>query len=527
MSDIAPPGRAASRDRFLAFAFAGTDLLIEIAPNDTITWAAGAFQSRFGQPADSFVGSKIASLIAPADHEALARTLVGVAMRGHTPPVVLHLNDATASPCAFAALKLPGDRPRLCVTLGPLPAPPPPKSAGAQPAPLFAREAEARLRTGQAAMLGLLDVKGWTEATASLNAGGCGMLRDEIGEALVSVVGLGTTVGQLAEGRFGVVGRQQFDATTLASGIEALINGKPTGCSVSVESSAIGLAEPGLEPAQAVRALRFALSKFADGGCGVIAASGFAAGLAGFIAQARGQENALRDVITGHHFSLVFQPIVHLINHTVHHYEALLRPIAVDGTLWRNTQDFVTCAEAMGLAEELDIAVLQQVIAVLDREANCSIAANVSGLSMQSKGFRERLLRVLPSGSYRRLLIELTETAEIQDVEAAAITLGRLRASNISLCIDDFGAGAAAFRYLRDFHMDYLKIDGAYVQAAVHSRRERELVTSMLSLARSVGADLIAEMIETNEQAKLMQELGSTFGQGWLLGRPGPLPRSG
>jgi EAL domain-containing protein (putative c-di-GMP-specific phosphodiesterase class I) len=74
--------------------------------------------------------------------------------------------------------------------------------------------------------------------------------------------------------------------------------------------------------------------------------------------------------------------------------------------------------------------------------------------------------------------------------------------------------------------MDYVKIDGAYVQAATHSPRERELVTSMLVLARSMGAQAIAEMIETREQAHLMQELGSTFGQGWLFGRPGSLPGS-
>jgi len=526
MSDVAPPARTASRDRLLAFAFAGAELLVEIEPDATITWAAGAFQSRFGQSADGFVGSKIASLIAPADHAALARTLLGITMRGHTPPVVLHLNDATASPCALAALKLPGPRPRFCVTLGPLPAQPPAKSNGAQPAPTFAREAEARLRSGQAAVLGLLDVKGWGATTAALDTDQRNMLRDEIGEAIGSVAGPDTTIGELTEGRFGVVSRSQFNITLLASGLQALMQGKPAGRAVSVDGSAIGMTEPGLEPAQAVRALRFALSKFAEGGRNAIESSGFGAGLAGFIAQASGQASALRDTIMQRRFDLVFQPVVHLGNRTVHHYEALLRPTAANGSLWRSTQDFVTCAEALGLAEELDIAVLQHVIAALDRAPNCSIAANVSGLSMQSDAFRERMLSLLPSGSYRRLLIELTETAEIHDVAAAAVTLDRLRAASISLCIDDFGAGAAAFRYLRDFHMDYLKIDGAYVHAAMRSKREQELVTAMLALARSVGAETIAEMIETKEQAHLMRELGCTFGQGWLLGHPGALPGS-
>ncbi len=133
-------------------------------------------------------------------------------------------------------------------------------------------------------------------------------------------------------------------------------------------------------------------------------------------------------------------------------------------------------------------------------------------------------MRLLPSGSYRRLLVELTETAEIEDVATAATTLKRLREQNIGICLDDFGAGAAAFRYLRDFPVDYLKIDAAYVQGALRGERERNVVTSMLELARSVGAETIAEGIETRELARLMEQLGCTFGQGWLFGKAAPLP---
>jgi EAL domain-containing protein (putative c-di-GMP-specific phosphodiesterase class I) len=526
MSNHAMTSRSVSRDRLLTFAFAAAELLVEIEPNGTITWAAGAFPSHFGQPAEHFIGCNLTCLIAPVDHDALLRTLVGVMMRGRMPPVVLRLNDTTRGPAAFAALKLPGHLPRVCVTLGPMPSTPPAKSDGVQPAPTFTREAEARLRTRQAASLGLLDVKGWAEATASLDGNERNLLRDEIGEALGSVSGPDTMVGELAEGRYGVVSRRQVDMDMLASGLAALIQARPTGAAVLVDGTAIGLSETGLKPLQAVRALRFALSKFAEGGSGAVASAGFATGLAGFIALVRTQANVMRDVIARRQFDMVFQRVVHLGNRTVSHHEALLRPYAVDGISWNSTQDFVTCAEALGLAEELDVAVLEKVLAVLAHSPECSVAANVSGLSMQSLTFRKCLLDLLPRGSYRRLLVELTETAEIEDVTTAVTTLDLLRASNIALCIDDFGAGNAAFRYLRDFRMEYVKIDGAYVQAALRSRRERDIVTSMITLARSMGAQAIAEMIETPEQANLMQELGCTLGQGWLFGRPAPSPAS-
>ena len=108
----------------------------------------------------------------------------------------------------------------------------------------------------------------------------------------------------------------------------------------------------------------------------------------------------------------------------------------------------------------------------------------------------------------------------------ATTTLQRLREQNIGVCLDDFGTGAAAFRYLREFPVDYLKIDGAYVQGAMRGERERSVVTSMLDLARSVGAQTIAEAVETKEMARLMEQLGCTYGQGWLFGKAAVLPAS-
>jgi EAL domain-containing protein (putative c-di-GMP-specific phosphodiesterase class I) len=104
--------------------------------------------------------------------------------------------------------------------------------------------------------------------------------------------------------------------------------------------------------------------------------------------------------------------------------------------------------------------------------------------------------------------------------------VANLRALNIPVCIDDFGAGSAAFRYLREFRVDYVKLDGAYVRGALHNAREHGFLLSMVELANFVGAKVIAETIETEPQAKLMREVGVEYGQGWLFGRPGSLPGS-
>jgi EAL domain-containing protein (putative c-di-GMP-specific phosphodiesterase class I) len=275
---------------------------------------------------------------------------------------------------------------------------------------------------------------------------------------------------------------------------------------------------------QTARTLRVALGAFAAASAPDEEAGGPA--LAGCIRKASLRARATRDLIARRRFRLAFQPVVRLTGGECHHVEALLRPASLPGQAAPTTHDFVTFSEAIGLAEELDGAVLDDVAALIASGPGPAIAVNVSGLSLQSRSFRHRLiaLGVMHPG---RLLIELTETAEIDDTAMVAATIDKLRATGMAVCIDDFGAGNAAFRYLREFRVDFVKIDGSFVQGAASSARDRGFVASMLELSRSVGARAIAEMIETEEQAAIMQAMGVEFGQGWLFGRPAPLHACG
>jgi len=527
VANIAAPDRPLPRDRLAAFAFAAADLLVETDPETRITWAAGAFPARFGEPAEHFVGRQLSVLIAPADRDALARTLVSASLSGQAAPVTLRLNDAAATPCALAALQLPGSRRRLYVTLGRIPTAPPPAGPGPQPAVLFAQEVEARLASPQPGGLGLLDIHGLPSGGDAAGRAGRSAVHEAIDQALGCAADDETVIGEVADGRYGVLSNAQMNTALVAATLQALVRSLPDGAAVSVDGKTIGLSAPELTLAQAVRAVRFALAKFATSGAAAVTESGFGGGLPGFIRQVRDHTAMLRATIAERRFDLVFQPVVALRSRKLHHYEALLRPGADSCPLWQTPQEFVLCAEALGFAEELDLAVLEQVLRVLERAEGCAIATNVSGVSVQSEPARRRLRKLLPSGSYRRLLIELTETVEIKDVAAAAETLDQLRAQNIGLCLDDFGAGAAAFRYIRDLRFDYLKIDGAFVQGAARDKRGCDLVRSMLDLAKSVGAQAIAEAVETPALARLMEDLGCAFGQGWLFGRPAPLPEAG
>jgi EAL domain-containing protein (putative c-di-GMP-specific phosphodiesterase class I) len=143
---------------------------------------------------------------------------------------------------------------------------------------------------------------------------------------------------------------------------------------------------------------------------------------------------------------------------------------------------------------------------------------------VQSDAFRTALLDVLAASPNvrERVIFELTESSAIQRIEEAAAFLATLRAAGNRVCLDDFGAGAAAYGYLRHFEVDFVKIDGPFLTAAVEKERERALIRSICQLCEDLRSETIGEMIEDERQSTVAARLGIAYGQGWLFGRPGP-----
>jgi EAL domain-containing protein (putative c-di-GMP-specific phosphodiesterase class I) len=522
-----------ARDRFLAFAFAAAEMLVETGMDGVITFAAGAFRPRFGREGGQFIGRHIASLIAPGDQAGLAMAMAGLQLRGRISPVVLRTSDPAQTPSTLAAMLMPGPPARVCYTIGLVPIPAVDHAAdaaagGAQRR--FEREVEAQLRAGTPGTLGLVEFKGWAAARERMAPEAHRALRASIADIL-SDGAPGAVSGEISDGKFGVIAGDEREIAAMVTQLEKLLHASAAGRSARIECTGLKLDHESLSAPQAARALRYALSRFSEGGAEAAAATGATGGLAGIIAQAEMRAQGVRDAIEGRRFRLQFQPVVNLATRRVQHYEALLRPIATPGNPAPTTQDFVTFAEAVGLSEALDWAVLEEALAAIRATPNAAVAVNISGLSMQSAAFRARIVQhvggiadLLRANGGHRLVVELTETAEIEDLQGASASIAQLRACGVPVCLDDFGAGAAAFRYLQAFQVDFVKIDGSYVRAAASSTRERGFVVSMVELAHSVGAKVVAEMIETEEQAVLMQSLGVEEGQGWLFGRPGVLP---
>jgi EAL domain-containing protein (putative c-di-GMP-specific phosphodiesterase class I) len=133
-------------------------------------------------------------------------------------------------------------------------------------------------------------------------------------------------------------------------------------------------------------------------------------------------------------------------------------------------------------------------------------------------------LRQSPARLSGLMMVELTGTCEIEQVDEAVRTAQALRGLGVRFCIDDFGAGSADVRHLRALSPDIVKLDGSYVPGVAQEGRQRAFMAGMVEIARAAGARTVAERIETEAEAEALCEIGVELGQGWLFGRPGPLP---
>ena len=496
----------------MAFAFAAADLLAEIDQAGIITYAAGAFRSRFGSVPESWVGRSLYDLVAPADHEALGAAMMMLSERGRLLPWTIRLGNKQRTEAAFSGLRLaPDGRPmRMCVTFA---LPPSPVASGrgqSSPASL-ARATEARLRAGLSCEMGLLEVD------ASDSEAVRPVLEALVPDALAS---------EIAPGRFGLLGPNTSgtDLIKVASALESLLHDQ--GVAATVSSRQLSIAAEGLTQRQAARALRQALDAFARDGSNGLTAAGFEGGLASYVQGAMEHAGAMRRAISERKFSLVYQPIVGLTARDLHHVEALLRPQPVPGCPANNPQDFVLLAETVGLASELDLAVADMACDAAIR-ASVPVAFNLSGQSMQDPAFRDRLIAKLiahPARKAKKLAVEMTETAQLENLGEAAKTAQMLRDMGVPFCLDDFGSGAADVRVLRAIPADIVKLDGSYVSGIVNDGRERAFVTGMVEIARAAGAEVVAERVETEAEAEALRAIGVDYGQGWLFGKPAALP---
>jgi EAL domain-containing protein (putative c-di-GMP-specific phosphodiesterase class I) len=152
------------------------------------------------------------------------------------------------------------------------------------------------------------------------------------------------------------------------------------------------------------------------------------------------------------------------------------------------------------------------------------ISINLDGKSLQSEGLVERFeAAAMRHGvEFSRLEFEVTETSLMKDLEVSANVLRHLKRLGAKLAIDDFGTGYSSLTYLKRFPLDILKIDRSFIKDLPNDANDAALTGAIVAMARSLHLELIAEGVETREQADFLLQLGCHLIQGFLFGRPVP-----
>ena len=238
-------------------------------------------------------------------------------------------------------------------------------------------------------------------------------------------------------------------------------------------------------------------------------------------------ETGLRKALARDEFRIHYQPIISLENWRINGFEALLR--------WEHPEHgyisplkFIPVAEESGLIIQIGQWVLREACQQLrdwqeqfPSEPPLSISVNLSGKQFSQPDLIDCISQILEetgldAGS---LKIEITESAIIENIDAAAMMLKRIKALGVRLSLDDFGTGYSSLSYLHRFPIDTLKIDRSFV-SRINLPKNAEIVKTILTLASNLGMDVVAEGVETREQVLQLTGLNCEYVQGYLLSKP-------
>jgi diguanylate cyclase (GGDEF)-like protein len=233
----------------------------------------------------------------------------------------------------------------------------------------------------------------------------------------------------------------------------------------------------------------------------------------------------IKEALKKEWFFLEFQPIVNLRNGEISHYEALVRLRDKKGEKI-SPGEFIPAAERMGMMHHIDLYVVSRAVKFLAslpaEQAYIALSINLSGIAFQDEALLPMLNAELNKTGIApgRLTFEITETAAVENYQQTRSMIEKINNLGCNFALDDFGAGFSSFNYLKEFPVEYIKIDGQFIRNIVADETDQVLVRSMCEIARKLGKKTIAEFVDSAQVVSLLKEIGVDYGQGYLFGKP-------
>ncbi len=526
--------KTGKQNRFVAFAFANADLLLEVTTEGNVTFALGAVHPLSADDAEDLIGTCLMDIVSSSDAGLVRHLLETIEVGQRFGPVKISgtTEDGT-NQYMLSGSRFPGYEEVLCLTL----------SYDVCHGPAVATVE----RDGHT---GLVEAEGFEgvafEALQSARKSGkdikLSFFSFEDQEAFASRVDnhvaeefLGHTgailraesyadaAGRQSDGKYAILHEGKADVEIIKGRLlkaSKMLDPKNEG--IKIASGSIEI-DAEMSARDAAGALSLAVKQFALEDSNATKNLVLGNSLETLMKETGAKMSRFRSALAMGQLKFMQQPIVDLKTKALHHYEVLVRFEEN-----KSPYEMIRFAEETGLVMELDDMILKQAIAYLSQtgaNSKVSLAVNVSGRSLSSPKFISNLYRAMAEVNFprSRLMLEITESSIIENLEQANRVIQKIRKLGHLVCLDDFGAGAASFQYLRSLVVDYIKIDGAYVRTALKQKREAMLLKAIAGLARDLEMGTIAESVETKDQSTMLLDLGIDQGQGYFFGRPEPL----
>ena len=514
--------------RYLGFAFASADLLFEVDQGGRVAFAVGAARQVAGVDLGALAGSAWRDFVADEDEPIVQAFLGGLQPGDRRGPIRIALKPRPGRQlkryAALCACRLPQIDPLIscALTLRVLgsPAAEAPGPHGLHSAESFTTIAEAALKqavqAGVELNIELVELAGLRNAAAELGDGQAADAMHKVAAALRAESIDGASAAELEDDRFALLRASAEPAERLTERLQKLI--VDIGLEDEVKPSVDALEfDPAAGAGEGLRTLRVALDRFISEGADPDS-------LGRVVEKTVAEVDRFKSAVAKKDFTLVYQPVVDLRTSEVDHYETFVRLDKDSSPL-----DAIRMAEQMELIQELDLAVVQAVVQQLLKPANTRLrlAANISARSLMRPAFAERILTTLryAQPARGRLILEITESSALGDLQRADALVRGLRRGGAGVCLDGFGSGASSIDYLRSISVDAVKIDGRYIrEMASPTGRNGVLVRHLAGLCKELKLTSIAQMVETADQAAALCQIGVDCGQGFLFGRPQAQP---
>ncbi|MBF0563015.1 MAG: EAL domain-containing protein [Alphaproteobacteria bacterium] len=521
------------RNRFVKLAFCRADILFELDRDFLVVFAAGATEALFGVTPEKLAGTSFLGVISVSRRAAMANLLGSVVRSDRINDVVTELTGPKGATlqAMMAGYRAQEHDNHFFIAIK-ITAPATPVAEPILNQEAFVAAAAERLKThvnaGGEGQVTLLKIRKFKDLLEMLGVSDRLSLTSAICDVLKGHSLGGNTAGMIGEESFSYAHTAGIDTEKVNREVEeAAQEYLPDNRSLETKAMTLDADGAGMTEEQVAKALIHTMKQFCTAKSKVTA-SRLSDSLNDLMNGTADIVKFIKRASSNKEFDLVFMPVCDLRIGKVHHFEALSR--FRDAEKARTTFQIITLAEELGLIVDFDYAVATKAIEMMDGFLKTGpmppIAVNVSSISLGTPTFVERLHKrlAIDSGLNRRLMFELTESAEVEDLSVINKVIQTFRQKGFHFSLDDFGAGSASFDYLNALEVDSVKFDGPVVRRACASKRGHELLSTMAKMCSSAGVKTVGEMVEDKKIANQLFFSGIDYGQGWYFGKPDPNP---